>query len=134
MSKHLPPFIPAGLVVDRVISDPDRVTITTHPSAAQACCPACGRPSSRMHSHYTRTLADLPWQGRPVTMMVQARLFRCATAECPRRVFAERCPRSRLLARAVEDLWADPAAQRALDAPGSQLALDSAAQCVASVP
>lgn len=92
VSKRLLPIIPAGLVVDRVVTDPERVIITAHPSASQAACPACGRLSSRTHSHYTRTLADLPWQGRPVSIRVRARRFRCTTVECPRRVFAERLP------------------------------------------
>ena len=92
VSKHLLPLIPAGLIVDRVVTDPERVIITTHPSTAQASCPVCGRPSSRLHSHYLRTLADLPWQGRPVAIKVRARRFRCATVECPRRVFTERLP------------------------------------------
>lgn len=92
VSKRLLPLIPAGLVVDHVVTGPDRVTITTHASAAQACCPACGRPSSRLHSHYDRTLADLPWQGRPVAIRVRARRFRCAARECPRQVFAEGLP------------------------------------------
>ncbi len=92
VSKRLLPLIPAGLVVDRVVTDTERVIITTHPSATRAACPACGQLSSRTHSHYARTLADLPWQGRPVAIRVRARRFRCATVECPRQVFAERLP------------------------------------------
>jgi hypothetical protein len=39
-------------------------------------CPVCGRGSTRVHSRYTRMLADLPpWQGIPVT------LFTCAREE-----------------------------------------------------
>ena len=29
-------------------------------------CPACGRPSRRVHSRYKRQLSDLPWEGIPV--------------------------------------------------------------------
>ena len=92
VSKHLLPLIPAGLVIDRVVTGPERVIVTTHPSATWAACPACGRFSSRTHSHYTRTLADLPYQGRPVAIHVRARRFRCTTVDCPRRVFAEQLP------------------------------------------
>ena len=92
VSKRLLPLIPAGLVVDRVVTDPERVIITTHLSAGCASCPDCGRSSSRLHSHYVRTLADLPWQGRPVAIKVRARRFRCVTVECPRQIFAERLP------------------------------------------
>jgi transposase len=45
-----------------------------------------------MHSHYTRLLADLPWQGRIVVLQIQARRFRCRQPACPRRIFAERLP------------------------------------------
>jgi transposase len=45
-----------------------------------------------VHSHYVRTLADLPWQGRVAALQIQARRFRCANAHCARQVFAERLP------------------------------------------
>jgi transposase len=58
-------------------------------------------PSWRVHSTYDRELRDLPWQGRPVTLRVRARRFRCLNPSCPRQSFAER------LAEAAE-----PAARR----------------------
>ncbi|WXH25822.1 ISL3 family transposase (plasmid) [Roseomonas mucosa] len=48
--------------------------------------------SGRIHSHYLRRLADLPWQGWAVSLQLRVRRFRCAGADCPRRVFAERLP------------------------------------------
>ena len=45
--------------------------------------------SQHVHSHYSRALSDLPWQGRPVTLRVQARRFRCRNVSCPRQTFAE---------------------------------------------
>lgn len=48
--------------------------------------------SSQVHSRCTRTLADLPWQGRRATLQVRTRRFRCARASCPRRSFTERLP------------------------------------------
>ncbi|MBU6355833.1 MAG: transposase family protein [Rhodospirillales bacterium] len=47
-------------------------------------------PSRRIHSRYSRMLGDLPWQGRPVTLRVQARRFRCLNPACSRQTFAER--------------------------------------------
>lgn len=92
MSRSLLPLIPAALQVVQVLPAPDRITILTAPKPSSSACPLCGVVSSRMHSHYTRTLADLPWQGRAVTVQVRARRFRCATAGCLRQVFAERLP------------------------------------------
>ncbi|MGE4095932.1 MAG: hypothetical protein AB7G75_34405 [Candidatus Binatia bacterium] len=37
-------------------------------------------------------LADLPSQGRPVTLHLQARRFRCLNHACPRQTFTERRP------------------------------------------
>ena len=90
MSKHLLPLIPAGLAVVQVLPTPERVTILTQPLSATAACPDCGTMSSHLHSRYERTLGDLPWQGRPVVLRVQARRFRCRHPACPRQTFAER--------------------------------------------
>ena len=76
----------------QVLPTPDRVTIVTLPKASQSICPLCNGLSGQVHSHYIRTLADLPWQGRAVVIQVRARRFRCASPSCPRRVFAERLP------------------------------------------
>jgi transposase len=92
LSRRFPPLIPAGLSVVQVLPAADRVTIVTAPTPSQSACPLCGGLSGRAHSHYTRTLADLPWSGRVVAVQVRARRFRCATADCPRRVFTERLP------------------------------------------
>jgi len=90
LSKRLLPLIPAGLAVVQVLPTPERVTILTQPLSATAACPDCGTMSSRLHSRYQRTLGDLPWQGRPVVLRVQARRFRCHHPACPRQTFAER--------------------------------------------
>ncbi len=78
--------------VVQVLPAPDRVTIVTVPTSSQGACELCGGLSARVHGRYTRTLADLPWQGRAVAVRVRARRFRCATAGCPRRIFTERLP------------------------------------------
>lgn len=50
----------------------------------------CGTPSAVVHSRYERHLQDLPWQGRPVTLRIQARRLRCQNPDCQRKTFAER--------------------------------------------
>ena len=92
LSRHLLPLIPAALEVVQVLPAPDRITILTAPKPSSSACPLCSAVSSRVHSHYTCTLADLPWQGRAVTVQVRARRFRCGRAGCSRQVFAERLP------------------------------------------
>jgi len=46
--------------------------------------------SQHIHSLSPRLLHDLPWQGRPVTIHVAARRFRCRNPACARKTFAER--------------------------------------------
>jgi hypothetical protein len=92
LSKSLLSLLPAGLIVDRVIVDPDRVTVAVRARGAAGSCPLCRRPSRRVHSRYVRRLGDLPWQGRVGQLGLQVRRFRCSASECPRRVFAERLP------------------------------------------
>ena len=89
MSKSLLPLIPACLVVDQILHTPDWVTIVTSPRQQSAPCPTCAIISRRIHSRYQRTLRDLPWQGQPVTLCVQARRFRCLNPACSRQTFAE---------------------------------------------
>ncbi|GLR77723.1 transposase [Azospirillum oryzae] len=55
-----------------------------------ATCPTCGTGSDHVHSHYWRTIADLPWQGRQIVLRVQVRRFRCR--HCGSHIFAERQP------------------------------------------
>jgi hypothetical protein len=38
-------------------------------------CPQCRRQSLRIHIHYRRTLADLPWEGIPVRIELRTRRF-----------------------------------------------------------
>ncbi len=76
----------------QVLPAPDRTILVTVPTSSSDTCPLCGGPSGQVHSHYTRTLADLPSQGRVVAVQVRARRFRCTSASCPRQIFTERLP------------------------------------------
>jgi transposase len=45
-----------------------------------------------VHSHYQRTVADLPWGGHTVRLHLHVRKFFCRQPTCSRRVFTERLP------------------------------------------
>jgi transposase len=81
---------PAELTLLSVAPTADAVTIHVQTRRPQVPCPERGCVTARVHSRYTRTLADLPWQGCTVTIRVQTRRFFCPEATCPRRIFAER--------------------------------------------
>jgi hypothetical protein len=80
----------AGLAVTSVTLTPDLIGIAAASMRTAADCPACRCPSDRIQSHYVRTVADLPWQGRRVVLRLTVRWFRCQTAGCSRSVFCER--------------------------------------------
>jgi transposase len=81
---------PAGLVIDNVRADQDRVLVAAHPVAGIATCPDCGAASTQVHSRYERRLLDLPIAGRSVHLRVQVRRFRCANLCCTRVIFGEK--------------------------------------------
>jgi transposase len=61
-------------------------------TAASASCPRCGTPSDRVHSHYRRTIADLPCHDRLMALRLLVRRFRCLQPDCPQAIFCERLP------------------------------------------
>jgi transposase len=46
----------------------------------------------RIHSHYERTLAALPWAQYRVRLQLRVRKWFCHNRHCPRRIFTERLP------------------------------------------
>src|SRR6266542_4116812 len=80
------------LHVTDVTIEADAVTIHVESTVIVASCPHCGGRASRIHSHYTRTLTDLPICGRRTTLLVTARRFFCDDPNCPRTLFCERFP------------------------------------------
>jgi len=83
-------LLPVGLVVEGVSSEADSIAITAGSRAGDAACPACGGRSRRVHSRYTRSLADVPCSGSVMHLSVLVRRFRCAVTGCTARIFAER--------------------------------------------
>jgi transposase len=91
-----PSLLPSAdeLRLDAIVAEPDRITVVVRATAASACCPRCGGVSWRIHSHYHRRVADLPWEGIAVRLHLHARRFFCLTPTCGQRTFAERVPKT----------------------------------------
>src|SRR5215213_10071816 len=89
LSMSLLPKVP-GLQLKNVAIDAKTVSLSIASTRLSASCPLCGQKTARLHSHYRRTVADLPWGGRSVRLSLLVRRFRCSAPECPRRIFAER--------------------------------------------
>jgi transposase len=90
----LPALLPesARLALQRVRIDGEAITLAVQVIASTSQCPRCGQPSTRVHSRYVRTLADLPCQGKAVHIRLHVRRFFCPATDCPQKTFAERLP------------------------------------------
>ncbi len=88
------PFLPLhkGIVVERVEHTATMLTVAVASTSLVARCPLCQEPSDHLHSHYQRTVADLPCGGRQVKLLLTLRKFACLNLACPRVIFAERLP------------------------------------------
>lgn len=83
---------PAAIRLEKIIQHPSSLTLVVRSTQPQAECPRCHRPSSRVHSYYTRSVADLPWHGVAVKLELRTRRLRCRNSLCTKRVFCERLP------------------------------------------
>lgn len=88
------PFLPLceGLHIERVTESADRLLVHVACGSARVCCPLCRTAAHRMHSRYSRRVADLPCAGRQVTLRLTVRKFFCPNLSCPRKIFAEQFP------------------------------------------
>src|SRR5579859_1506381 len=88
MIDSLLPEIP-GFSIEQ-ISMIDGIAVVLACSRTEtSLCPECREPSARRHSRYHRRLADLPWSGRIVRLVVQVSRFFCQNRACLRKTFAE---------------------------------------------
>jgi transposase len=83
---------PTSIRLEKIIQHDSSLTLVVRATRAQAECPRCHRPSKRVHSYYTRRVADLPWHGVAVRLELRTRRFRCQNSLCTKRVFCERLP------------------------------------------
>ncbi|SFN72636.1 ISL3 family transposase [Salegentibacter flavus] len=85
------------------------IVLTMIPKQRISSCSLCTKNSNSIHSHYVRTLADLPISGKLVQLQLRSRKFFCRNKRCPRKVFTERFttgirPYARRLCRSADVL------------------------------
>lgn len=78
--------------LESFISEPNAITIVVHSKQKRFCCPNCNESSSSLHSHYQRTVSDLPWQSVAVKLRLNTRKLRCRNGLCRQKIFCERLP------------------------------------------
>lgn len=84
---------PTAIRLEKIIQHHSSLTLVVTATQPRPECPRCHRPSTRVHSYYTRRVADLPWHGVAVSLHLRTRRFRCKNSLCTKRVFCERLPR-----------------------------------------
>jgi transposase len=82
----------SGFRLDTIMATDHHIALELTAMQAEASCPLCGQFSRAIHSHYDRTVADLPWASTPVRLSIHVRKFFCRNPACPRVVFTERLP------------------------------------------
>jgi transposase len=85
-------LLPDHIAIKAVYPTKKRLTLQISWTLPSAFCPLCQRSSERIHARYERTVADVPYGGRLVTLALTVRKFVCGTMTCPRRIFTERLP------------------------------------------
>jgi len=104
LASMLLPDVP-GLCLDAVTTDDQTICLTMTATQPTAACPVCAGSSTRIHSQYQRTIADLPWAGHVVQVRLHVRRFFCPNPTCVRKIFVERLGATiRAFARRTERL------------------------------
>src|SRR5215475_6871566 len=103
-----------------LIIDEPRLILMAAMISPHSICPDCRQPTQRIHGHYPRALADLPWATAPIELRLIVRRFRCCTCTCRRQTFAERLP-------SVVPLYARTTTRLATTQANTGLALGGAA-------
>jgi transposase len=86
------PFSLPGCVIDAIRTVDFKLLIVAHTISESAQCPRCHHASTHTHSHYLRTVRDLPISDWTASLLLQVRRFRCRQPGCPQQTFAERLP------------------------------------------
>jgi transposase len=82
--------LPEELEITEIETIDDVFTITAHCTRKYPCCPLCGTPAQRFHSHYIRRITDLPSSGKRVCLRVLVRKCFCDVSTCVRKITASR--------------------------------------------
>ena len=71
-----PPHL-TGVIVEEVVAAAGLLLVTARARASEAACPRCGMVSRRVHSRYSRTLADAAVGDRQAMILLMALRFFC---------------------------------------------------------
>jgi transposase len=83
---------PAQLHLRQLRATDQGITALVSTTASAVPCPICRHLAARVHSRYTRSVADVPWHAVSFRLELHVRRFFCDRPDCPRRIFTERLP------------------------------------------
>jgi len=66
------------LLLEEITCEGQTLLLTVHSSKKAVACPDCAQESMRVHSRYSRTLADLSWMDYAVVLRVQMHRWFCS--------------------------------------------------------
>src|SRR6266566_4702329 len=84
--------LPSTFTVDRVERSTQGLVVSLHATTSTVSCPKCGTAGSRVHSRYSRTVADITCVGQRLILKLLVRKWVCPLDSCPQRIFAEPFP------------------------------------------
>jgi transposase len=79
-----------NLELMHIYSINESLLITLKSKRTSSSCPSCSKKSSRIHSHYTRKVQDLPIGEKSVELLILSRRWFCDNPECNVKIFTER--------------------------------------------
>lgn len=92
LTRFLPDTMRLSLEAWHVDDAVHQIRLHVTSTHARVPCPLCQVQTARVHSHYARTVADLPWGIYSVCLQLRGRKFFCDHAACSRQIFTERLP------------------------------------------
>ncbi len=84
--------LPRGLQMTHIEKQETGLIIHVLSAQPTCCCPLCHTESDTVHSHYQRSLKDLPMCGQQICLLLTVRKFFCHNEQCQRKIFTERLP------------------------------------------
>jgi transposase len=82
----------SALSVEGVEDAGDAVVVRASTKGGAVACPACGMLTGRVHAFHERIMADVPVDGRQVSVRLRVRRMRCPVTDCARQTFREQVP------------------------------------------
>ena len=77
------------LLLEEITCEGQTLFLTVRSSKKAVACPHCAKVAAKVHSRYSRTLADVSLMDYAVRLRVQVRRFFCSNPACARKTFAE---------------------------------------------